>query len=350
MAFKIKASPHQHSSSNTGRLMRWVMLATLPGILAQWFFFGWGNLLQIAVAGLTAVAAEALVLWMRGRPLSATLADGSALLTGILLGIALPPLAPWWLTVIGCGFAIIVAKQLYGGLGFNLFNPAMIAYVLLLISFPAQMTLWLPPQTLAATPVSLPDALSAIFTGHTADGLVINQLLGGIDGSTMATPLDSLKTSLTLGHTSSESMASPIYGTLAGVGWEWLNIGFLLGGLWLLKKRVIQWQIPLGMLVSLTLMSLLVYLVHPDGSASPLLHLFSGATMFGAFFIATDPVTASTTRRGRLVYGALIGLLVYIIRTWGGYPDAVAFAVLLANLCVPLIDTYTRPATYGTRS
>jgi len=349
MAFKIKASPHQHSRSNTGQLMRLVMLAALPGMFAQWVFFGWGNLLQIAITALTAVTAEAAVLWLRGRPLGTTLSDCSALLTGILLGIALPPLAPWWIGVIGCGFAVVVAKQLYGGLGNNLFNPAMIAYVLLLISFPVQMTSWLPVQQLAAVPVSLADAFSVIFSGFSEEGFSAAQLALGIDGTTMATPLDTLKTSLTQGQTSGEIMDSPVYSWLAGAGWEWVNIGFLVGGLWLLKRRVIQWQIPLSMLASLTLVSLLVYLVQPDSSASPLLHLFSGASMFGAFFIATDPVSASTTRLGRLIYGAFIGFLVYVIRTWGGYPDAVAFAVLLANVCVPLIDYYTRPATYGTR-
>jgi len=282
--------------------------------------------------------------------LRATLSDCSALLTGLLLGIALPPLVPWWIAVIGCAFAVIVAKQLYGGLGNNLFNPAMIAYVLLLISFPVQMTGWLPPQQLAANPVSLADALSVVFSGYSVDGFSVNQLALGVDGSTMATPLDTLKTALTLGHTSAESMDVPVYSWLAGVGWEWVNIGFLLGGLWLLRQRVIQWQIPLSLLLSLALVSLLVYLVAPDGSATPQLHLFSGATMLGAFFIATDPVSASTTRQGRLIYGAMIGFLVYLIRTWGGYPDAMAFAVLLANVCVPLIDYYTRPATYGTRS
>src|SRR5690606_17200297 len=160
-----------------------------------------------------------------------------------------------------------------------------------------------------------------IFTGFTADGFSVHQLRNGIDGVTMATPLDTLKTAMTAGFTTSEAMESPVFGALAGIGWTWVNLGFLLGGLVLLKLRIIQWQIPVAMLSSLFVISFLGYMISPDGAASPLIHLFSGATMLGAFFIATDPVSASTTLRGRLIFGAMVGILTYLIRTFGGFPD-----------------------------
>lgn len=347
MAFNIASSPHTHSRRSTSDIMRTVILCTALGVAAQWYFFGWGVLIQILLASSTALISEAAVMKLRKRPVLPYLRDNSALLTGVLLGIAIPPLAPWWITVIGVVFAIVIAKHLYGGLGQNLFNPAMVAYVVLLISFPVQMTTWLPPSSLAASPVPLIDSLYAVFTGFTQDGYSVHQLKTSFDGVTMATPLDTLKTSLTTGHTTTEILANPVFSVIAGVGWEWVNIGFLLGGLVMLKMRIIQWHIPAGMLGSLFVISTVAFIIHPDATASPLIHLFSGATMLGAFFIATDPVSASTTVKGRLIFGALIGLLVYLIRTWGGFPDGVAFGVLLANMCVPLIDYYTRPRTYG---
>lgn len=347
MAFNIASSPHAHSRRSTSSLMRTVIFCTSLGVAAQWYFFGWGVLIQIALAALIAVVTEAAVLKLRKRPITPYLRDNSALLTGVLIGLSIPPLAPWWIAVIGTLFAIVIAKHLYGGLGQNLFNPAMVAYVVLLISFPLQMTTWLPPQSLAAEPVSLTDSLMAVLTGFTTDGFSIHQLRLSVDGVTMATPLDTLKTSLTTGHTATEILAGPVFGTIAGIGWEWVNIGFLIGGLIMLKMRVIQWHIPVGMLGALFVISLLGFMISPDNTASPVFHLFSGATMLCAFFIATDPVSASTTVKGRLVFGALIGVLVYLIRTFGGFPDGVAFSVLLANMCVPLIDYYTRPRTFG---
>ncbi|MGF1723368.1 electron transport complex subunit RsxD [Photobacterium nomapromontoriensis] len=347
MAFNITSSPHAHSRRNTSSLMRTVILCTAFGIAAQWYFFGWGVLIQVALSGLVAVIAEAAILRLRHRPLIPYLKDNSALLTGVLIGVSIPPLAPWWISVIGVLFAIVIAKHLYGGLGQNLFNPAMIAYVVLLISFPLQMTTWLPPSSLSAEPVSFMDSLSAIMTGFTHDGFSVYQLRMSVDGVTMATPLDTLKTSLTTGHTTTEILSGPVFGTLAGVGWEWVNIGFLIGGLIMLKMRVIQWHIPAGMLAALFVCSSIAFLINPDNSASPIFQLFSGATMLGAFFIATDPVSAATTVKGRLVFGALIGVLVFLIRSFGGFPDGVAFGVLIANMCVPLIDYYTRPRTFG---
>jgi electron transport complex protein RnfD len=271
-------------------------------------------------------------------------------LTGLLLAVSIPPFAPWWMVVLGTVFAVIIAKQLYGGLGHNPFNPAMIGYVVLLISFPVQMTSWLPPFEIAKTVPGLMDAVQIIFTGHAATGHTMDSLRMGIDGISQATPLDTFKTSLHAGHPVDEILKSSIYsGVLAGAGWQWVNLGYLLGGLFLLWQKTIRWHIPVAFLVSLTVCSTLGWIFSPQSLASPQLHLLSGATMLGAFFILTDPVTASTTNKGRLIFGALAGLLVWLIRSFGGYPDGVAFAVLLANITVPLIDYFTRPRVYGHR-
>ncbi|SUX85869.1 electron transport complex protein RnfD [Citrobacter koseri] len=338
MVFRIASSPYTHNQRQTSRIMMLVLIAALPGIATQLWFFGWGTLFQIILAAVSALAAEAAVLQLRKQPIAAILKDNSALLTGLLLAVSIPPLAPWWMVVLGTVFAVIIAKQLYGGLGQNPFNPAMIGYVVLLISFPVQMTSWLPPHDIAATAPGLLDALQVIFTGHTASGGDMNTLRMGIDGISQATPLDTFKTSLHAGHAVEQIMQYPIYsGMLAGAGWQWVNIAWLIGGVWLLWQKAIRWHIPVSFLVTLAVCSSLGWAFAGDSLASPQLHLLSGATMLGAFFILTDPVTASTTNRGRLIFGALAGLLVWLIRSFGGYPDGVAFAVLLANITVPLI-------------
>lgn len=348
MAFRIASSPYTHNRRSTGNIMLLVGLAAVPGFAAQWYFFGYGSLIQVLLATLTAWITEAAVLRLRKAPIASNLADNSALLTAILIGISLPPLASWWLVVVGTVFAIVIAKQLYGGLGQNPFNPAMVGYVVLLISFPVQMTSWMPPDTLQAIKPTLLDSLSMVFTGHTLGGDTMQQLQMGVDGVSQATPLDTFKTGLRAGHSADQLLAQPIYsGMLAGLGWQWINLGYLVGGLFLLWKKAIRWHIPAAMLLSLAFCATIGWIFSPETLTSPTLHLFSGATMLGAFFIATDPVTASTTNRGRLIYGALIGLLVWLIRSFGGYPDGVAFAVLLANICVPLIDYYTQPRVYG---
>lgn len=350
MVFRIASSPYTHNQRQTSRIMMLVLLATLPGIAAQLWFFGWGTLIQLILASVSAWGAEAIVLKLRKQSVGGILADHSAWLTGVLLAISIPPLAPWWMVVLGTVFAVIIAKQLYGGLGHNPFNPAMIGYVVLLISFPVQMTSWLPPQDIAARTPGIVEVLQVIFSGHTAAGYDMNALRLGIDGISQATPLDTFKTSLHAGHDMTQIMQSTIYqGAFAGVGWQWVNLAFLVGGLFLLWQKAIRWHIPLSFIVSLAVCSTLGWLFAPDHLASPSIHLFSGATMLGAFFILTDPVTASTTNRGRLIFGALAGLLVWLIRSFGGYPDGVAFAVLLANITVPLIDYYTRPRVYGHR-
>lgn len=347
MAFFIASSPHAHNRRRTGDIMKWVALCALPGLVAQTYFFGWGTLIQLVFAIIVALTLEAGVMLLRKRSPMAALRDNSALVTAWLLAVSIPPFAPWWIVVIGLIFAIVIGKQLYGGLGQNPFNPAMIAYVVLLISFPVAMTSWTTPVTISGEMLSFANTISLIFSGHTLDGFSLQQARAGIDGVTMATPLDAFKTGLHSGATPSEILSGPAFSKLAGEGWQWVNIAYLVGGLIMLKMRIIQWHIPLSFLASLTVLSSLFMLITPGETATPLFHLLSGATMLGAFFIATDPVSASTTIKGRLLFGALIGALVFVIRSWGGFPDGVAFAVLLANMCVPLIDYYTQPRTYG---
>jgi len=347
MAFWIASSPHNHNKAETSTLMRLVIYAVMPGIFAQWYFFGWGNLIHTVLAIITALLCEFTVLYLRKKSISAHLFDGSAILTAILIAICLPAIAPWWVTIIGVAFAIIIVKQLYGGLGHNPFNPAMVAYVMLLISFPVQMTSWQPPLQLMTIHLDFSNTFSVIFTGFTNEGYSVEQLRTSIDGFTMATPLDALKTQGNLGYTIAETMEKNIFGEHFAFGWEWMNIAFLAGGLLLIAKKAIAWQTPLSFLSSLFLCSFVAYSISPDSSASTMFHWLSGGCMLGAFFILTDPVTGATSNKGRLVVGGLAGLLVYLIRTYGGYPDGIAFAVLLTNMAAPLVDQYTRPRTYG---
>lgn len=347
MNFTRSSSPHHHIRRKTSEVMRLVIYAAVPGLMLQTWFFGWGAIVHLLLAVTTAVATEALFLELRKKDFEKAIKDFSAILTALLLAISIPPFAPWWISVLGTFFAIAIVKQLYGGLGFNLFNPAMAAYVMLLISFPVQMTNWTPPLELAQYSHGFVDAVYIIFTGFSAEGYSLAQLKTDIDGFTLATPLDSVKTELTMGNTLTESLQSSVFSDGLSIGWFWINCAYLLGGLVLIRTRVINWHIPGGMILGMLALSLIMYGVDSDVYSSPLFHLFNGGFMLGAFFIATDPVSASTTNRGRLIFGAGIGAWVYIIRTWGGYPDAIAFAVLVMNMAVPLIDYYTRPRTYG---
>jgi electron transport complex protein RnfD len=351
MAFVNITSPHAHGGNTTSRIMLLVILATVPGIIALTYFFGWGNLINIALASITALACEAIVLRIRKRPVMFVLKDNTALLTAVLLGIALPPFVPWWVTVVAVSFSMIFAKHLYGGLGNNPFNPAMVGYALVLISFPVQMTTtWASPFFLnqdilsAGQTLSLTDTLSVIFSSAPALA----------DGYSGATPLDTYK-HLAKNETAIEILQGPLFADAASGGsasnwfaggWEFVNIAFLIGGLALLALRIFTWHIPFSLLAALGTCSM-IFGWDADLYVPWSLHIFTGATMLGAFFIATDPVSASTTPLGKIIFGAGIGILIFVIRTWGAYPDAVAFAVLLMNFAAPLIDTYTQPRTYG---
>ncbi len=340
MSGVVVSSPHGPRNSRVDQVMIQVLLALIPGVLALTWYFGWGLLINLVLATLFALGAEAAVLWARRRPVLITLRDYSAVVTAVLFAISVPPTLPWWLTLIAMVFAIVLVKQLYGGLGYNPFNPAMAAYVFLLVSYPVQMTTWLPPHMLAEHSLSFLDSLRMILFGHLPPGL-------DWDAISSATPLDEMRNQLAQNRMIEEIRQSPLWGDFGGRGWEWVGNWFLLGGLYLIWKRIITWHIPVAMLGSLLVVSGLFWMFDPQSHPFPAFHLFSGGAILGAFFIATDPVSGCTTRTGQLVFGALIGALVFVIRSWGGYPDAVAFSVLLLNIAVPTIDYYTQPRVFG---
>jgi len=333
-------SPYISKPDSVSKIMLKVLIALIPGIALYVWYFGPAILVSITLASLAALGTEALMLKLRNRPVMPFLKDNSALLTAWLLALSIPPLAPWWLVVVGTVFAIAIAKHLYGGLGNNLFNPAMIGYAALIISFPMQMTHWIAPQGLVMAELNFHEQLQYIFLGALPNGLTL-------DAITLATPLDTLKTHLHLDKSVQQILDMPIYGQLAGHGSEMVAWGFLFGGIYLLASRIISWHIPAAYLVTLFATAGIFHLVDPIHYVTPLFHWFSGAAMIGAFFILTDPVSSPTTNLGRLVYAAGAGLLTYLIRTFGGFPDGMAFATLLMNICVPLIVLYTQPPVFG---
>lgn len=344
----VISSPHSARINRVSWVMLQVCLALVPGTAALVWFFGWGVLINMGLAICFALLCEAAVLRLRRRPVLPALGDFSAVVTAMLFALAVPPALPWWLTLLGIFFAIVIVKQLYGGLGYNPFNPAMAGYVFLLISYPVAMTSWLPPaipELLEArdlSTLSFVDSARLIFTGALPAELTW-------DAITAATPLDEMRTLLDQGQRIAEIRQSPLWGDFGGRGWEWVANWYLVGGLFMLMRRVITWEIPTAFLAGLLLPAGLFWLIDPQVYPFPAFHLFSGAAILGAFFIATDPVSACTTRRGQLVYGGLIGLTVFVIRTWGGYPDAVAFGVLLMNIAAPMIERYTQPRVFGQR-
>lgn len=335
-------APHDIAPNSVSRVMRLVIYALVPAIVMHVVFLGPGLIVQMLLGIATALAAEALALRLRGLPIKRFLSDGTAVITAMLIALCLPPLAPWWLVVSGAAFAILLAKQLFGGMGANPFNPAMVGYAVLLVSFPAQLTQWLPPDVagLSTAHLGVGETVLTIFTGQLPDRFTW-------DAVTSPTPLAAMRTQLALGQTMQEVRANPVFGMLGGRGWEWINLATLAGGVWLLTLRIIRWHIPVALLAGIAVPAGVMYAVDPGSYPGAVFHVTGGATLLGAFFIATDPVSAATSDRGRLIYGAGIGVVTYVIRTWGGYPDGIAFAVLLMNAAVPLIDRFTVPRIYG---
>ena len=333
-------SPFFTKASSVREIMFKVLLALIPAIAVYVWYFGVAILVTIMLASITALATEAAMLKLRGRPLAPFLSDNSALLTAWLLALSIPPMAPWWLVVVGTLFAISIAKHLYGGLGSNPFNPAMVGYAVLIISFPVQMTHWIPPHGLGEMQLSVMQQIQYIFAGQ----LPLNATL---DAVSMATPLDTLKTQMHLGHPVNDILSMPIFSSLGGHGSEMVALAFLLGGLYLLANRIISWHLPVAFLGSLFITAGVFHLADPAHYVAPLFHWFSGAAMLAAFFILTDPVTSPTTVRGKFIFAAGAGFLTYVIRVFGGFPDGIAFATLLMNICVPLIDVYTQPPVFG---
>jgi electron transport complex protein RnfD len=316
-------SPLETPDNRLQQAMKLVLLAALPGLLALFWWYGWGVLINLLLAIVAALMVEAGVARLRQQPIQPALSDGSALVSATLLAAALPPYCPWWLTVMAVASGLLFGKHIYGGVGRNPFNPAMLGFALIMVMFPQPMTHW------PAHGLDLTATFQQVFGAGQAP-----------DAWAQATVLDSLRINKSL--TMDELFTSnPAFGRFGGHGGEWVNLAFLAGGLFLLQRRVFGWHAPAGMLGSLFVVSLLFWNGSgSDSQGSPLFHLLSGATMLGAFFIITEPVSGAKTTLARLLFGVGVGLLTYAIRTWGGYPDGVAFAVLLMNLCVPALERF----------
>ncbi len=334
------SSPFAHNNQSVRKVMLQVQIAAFPALMTHIYLFGFGIVVQWMLAVATMLVVEYVMLKMRGRPVVPFITDMSGLITITGLVFCIPPEAPWWVIVSGSAFALIFGKHLYGGLGYNPFNPAMLGYAFLLISFPVQMTQWTLPSDLSGHTIGFLESAHYIFTG---------QIPGiSIDAFTGATPLNEVRTGLSQGLTLNETLNMDSKSQLFGLSsWGWVNVAFMVGGIWMMVTRTISWQFPVGFLGSLALMAFIFNQINPDIYPSISFTLLTGGTMLAAFFIITDPVTASTTPRGKLIYACGIGVLVYVIRNWGAFPDGIAFAILLMNIAVPLIDQYTQPRVFG---
>lgn len=340
------SSPHTHDGSSVSTIMLRVCLALVPGIFLYVWFFGIGIMVQALICIIFALCIEAIVLRLRKREIIISLMDGTVVVTAMLFALMITPVTPWWISLIGLSFGIIFAKHLYGGTGQNLFNPAVTAYIFVLLCFPAYMNYWPAPGNIESVTDTASTQLDLIFSTPKSSNIIFLDE-NNIDMLSGATPLSEMDNQLDAMAMLSEIQDNPVFGYWAGTGWEWINLGYLLGGVALIIMGIISWRIPVAVLAGIFLISSLFNMLDSDIYASGIFHLFSGGTLLGAFFIATDPVTASTTPRGKLLYGGLIGILAFIIRIWGAYPDGIAFAILIANSLVPLIDKYTRPKVVG---
>ena len=339
----VVSGPHAHSMTSVTRAMALVMLALAPATIFGLWRFGWPAIFLWLTTIISAVIFEAICLRVAKRPTARFLSDGSALLSGWLVAMTLPPWAPWWIGVLGAGIAIIIAKHVYGGLGQNVFNPAMVARVMLLISFPLQMTSWVMPDPLGTA--GAPDffeGLSITFAGG-----------GDFDAVSSASVLGYVKTELGRGLTldairpQSFSDLDLALGFASGSLGETSALLILLGGCLLLAFRVISWHIPVSILATTALLATLCHLIDPAHYPGVLFYLMSGSLMLCAFFIATDYVTSPVAPLGQLIYGVSIAALIFIIRNWAAFPEGVGFAVLLMNACTPLIDHFIRPRVFG---
>ncbi|MBN1551640.1 RnfABCDGE type electron transport complex subunit D [bacterium] len=323
----LTSSPHIHSNTNLTSVMYDVIIALTPALLVSIYYFGYQSLLISMTAVCSAVLFEAICLRLaKKKDIWKTAFDGSAIITGILLAMNLPPSSPFWMVMIGSFVAIVIAKQTFGGLGHNIFNPAMVARVFLLISFPVQMTRWTRPSFLKSQLIDTavtPDALSA------------------------ATPLGMLKTDGLQKVQETYTHTADFLGTIPGSLGEVSALALLIGAAYLLYRKVITWEIPVTFLGSLFAFTGIFWLIYPDKFADPVFHMVTGGAILGAFFMATDMVTSPLTRKGMLIFGTSIGLLTGLIRLFGGYPEGVSFAIVIMNAFVPLIDQYTGVRKFG---
>ncbi|WP_455204716.1 RnfABCDGE type electron transport complex subunit D [Kaarinaea lacus] len=338
------AAPHTHGRDSVSRIMLVVILSLVPATVWGVYQFGWPALNVLVLCIVSAMLAEALCLRIANKPVVLYLKDNSAILTAWLLAMTLPPWTPWWIAVFGAFFAIIVGKQIFGGIGQNVFNPAMLARVALLVSFPVEMTFWVEPLPLFSQGApTFTQGLAITFFG-----------VPSLDAVSSASIIGHVKTGFTQGHSVAQSLTSAEYsffanslGTVPGSMGETSAFLIALGGLVLIALRIITWHVPVAMLGSVAILATIFNLIAPQQYPDALFHLFSGGLMLGAFFIATDLVTSPSTRMGQIIFGAGCGAIAYIIRSWGAFPEGVGFAVLIMNAATPLIDHFIRPRIYG---
>lgn len=337
--FETAAAPHRSRPRSVRAVMLLVCAGLLPGTLMQTAFFGPGVIVQVLLAIAFALAIEATMLRLRGQPVRRFALDGSAVLTAWLFALCVPPLAPWWIAAIGMLAAIGLAKHAFGGLGHNLFNPAMVGYAVVLVAWPLALSRWPAPGGLAESTLGLLDTLRVI-AGHALPA-------ADWDAITRATPLALERDLSVRGVTLSEIQRDPVFATVGGHGWSWIAAAFALGGTVLCALRAVDWRTPVAVIAGTVALSLPFWLLDADLHASPLHYLGTGGLMLAAFFIASDPVTGAGTARGRWLFGIGVAVLVLMLRAWGHYPEGIAFAILLMNALAPLIDRHNTPRAFG---
>jgi len=325
MMLTISGSPHVHNDQTVSRIMWGVVLALLPALLVSFWYFGVGALLVTGISILVCLTTEYLIqrYMLRETP---SIRDGSALITGILLAMNVPSNLPWWMVVIGAVVSIAIGKMSFGGLGKNIFNPALVGRVFLLISFPVAMTSWPVP---VANRLILTDAV----TGPTALGILKEGLGKGETVQQLSNQLP--------------AYTDLLIGQMGGSLGEVSALAILLGGLFMIIRRIITWHIPVSYLLTVFLFSGILYLIDPTYYIDPVFHILTGGLMLGAIFMATDMVTSPMTKAGMLIFGLGCGLLTVIIRIWGAYPEGVSFAILIMNAFVPLINKGFKPKRFG---
>jgi len=343
-----KSGPFTHGSNNVQRTMFTVLAALVPATLFNLWLFGWPAIFLFLVTMAACLGCEALCTRIAGGSVDDMLSDGSVMITGWLLALSLPPWAPWWVAVVASVFAVCLAKHAFGGLGQNVFNPAMIGRVVVLVSFPVQMTTFVP-----AKPLFSADAPGFAESLHVTFGRAVS-----LDNISAASRMGFIKTELSKGVPVSHSLpdyllshhssaSDMLMGFHPGSMGETALPLILLGGLFLLWRKIISWHVPVAMLGTLFILGTVFNAIDPARHADGMYHLLSGASFLGAFFIATDYVTSPVSKSGQLVFGAGVGLLTWIIRTYAGYPEGVAFAILLMNALTPILDQHFRPRVFG---
>ena len=323
----ISASPHVHSASTSQRVMYDVLIALIPAFLVSLYVFGLSALIMTSVAVVSCIIFEYIIQKYLLKT-EVTVNDGSALITGILLAFNLPSTLPIWMVITGSLVAIGIAKMSFGGLGYNIFNPALVGRVFLLVSFPVQMTSW-------TTPIENNTTLVDAITGETTLGIIKEGLLYGETMTSLSDKLPSV-TELLLGFTS-------------GSAGEMSALALLLGGVYLLARKIITWHIPITILVVMAVFTGVFWLINPEYYASPLIHVLSGGAILGAFYMATDLVTSPMTKKGMIIFSIGIAIITVVIRLYGAYPEGISFAILIMNAFVPLINKYFKPRRFGSK-